>query len=49
MIKEFLREIISWLGYLQRGSVLLQIALFVAVVLVEKRYIHRHFAQLAPD
>ena len=36
MIREFLREIISWLGYLQRGSVLLQIALFVAVVLVEK-------------
>ena len=49
MIREFLREIISWLGYLQRGSVLLQIALFVAVILLEKRYIHRRYAQLAPE
>ena len=49
MIREFLREIISWLGYLQRGSVLLQVALFVAVILLEKRYIRGRYSQLAPE
>ena len=41
MIKEFLREIISWLGYLQRGSVLLQISLFVVAIALERRFQNR--------
>ena len=48
MIKEFLREIISWLGYLQRGSVLIQIILFVAVVLIDKRYKRPRQSQFPP-
>lgn len=38
MIKEFLRELISWLGYLQRGSILIQIILFVGVVMLDRRF-----------
>ena len=41
MIKEFLREIVSWLGYLQRGSVLIQITFIVVAFLIDKRYIQR--------
>jgi len=37
MINDLLREFVSWLGYLQRGSVLLQIITFLATLVLEKR------------
>jgi len=37
MLQDLNREMVTWLGYLQRGSVLLQLAIVVATVLVEKR------------
>ena len=33
MITDLLRELTSWLGYLQRGSVLIQVITFVVIVL----------------
>jgi potassium efflux system protein len=38
MINDFFRESISWLGYLQRGSVLIQIALFILSLWFEPRF-----------
>ena len=37
MITEISSEATTWLGYLQRGSVLLQVGLFVAAIAGEKR------------
>ena len=37
MLQDLNREVVTWLGYLQRGSVLLQLAIVVSTVLVEKR------------
>ena len=37
MLQDLNREVINWLGYLQRGSVLLQLAIVVTTVLLEKR------------
>ena len=37
MIKSFLFESISWLGYLQRGEVILQIILMTSFVVLEKQ------------
>ena len=37
MLQDLNREVVTWLGYLQRGSVLLQLAIMVSTVLVEKR------------
>lgn len=48
MIKEFLREIVSWLGYLQRGSVLIQIFFIVIAFLIDKRYKKRYQSRLPP-
>ena len=41
MISDLFRELISWLGYLQRGSVLLQIAGFAVALLFEARFQNR--------
>ena len=38
MINDIFREFISWLGYLQRGSVLIQIALFILALSCEQRF-----------
>ena len=35
MLQDLNREVVTWLGYLQRGSVLLQLAIVVSTVLVE--------------
>ena len=37
MLQDLNREMVTWLGYLQRGSVLLQLAIVVSTVLLEKR------------
>jgi len=37
MLQDLNREVVTWLGYLQRGSVLLQLAIVVSTVRVEKR------------
>ena len=37
MINEITSEATTWLGYLQRGSVLLQVGLFVAAISSESR------------
>ncbi|MGB1022839.1 MAG: mechanosensitive ion channel protein, partial [Synechococcus sp.] len=37
MITELTAEATTWLGYLQRGSVLIQVGLFVAAISVESR------------
>ena len=37
MLQDLNREVVTWLGYLQRGSVLLQLMIVVSTVLVEKR------------
>ena len=36
-MKELLLEIFGWLGYLERPSVLLQLGLVIAVVLLTRR------------
>ena len=37
MLQDLNREVVTWLGYLQRGSVLLQLAIVVTTVVLEKR------------
>ena len=37
MLLDLNREVVTWLGYLQRGSVLLQLTIVVSAVLFEKR------------
>ena len=37
MIDALNHELITWLGYLQRGSVLLQLAILLITVMLEKR------------
>ena len=37
MLQDLNREVVTWLGYLQRGSVLLQLAIVVSTLLVDKR------------
>ena len=37
MITEITPEATTWLGYLQRGSVLIQVGLFVAAISSESR------------
>ena len=34
MLQDLNREVVTWLGYLQRGSVLLQLVIVVSTVLV---------------
>ena len=56
MLQDLNREVVTWLGYLQRGSVLLQLTIVVSTVLVDKRSrwtlrlnseLFRSFAELA--
>ena len=55
MLQALSMEATTWLGYLQRGSVLIQIAMFVAVVTTERRVLRlvpsripENLAQLPP-
>ena len=56
MLQDLNREVVTWLGYLQRGSVLLQLTIVMSTVLVDKRSrwtlrlnseLFRSFAELA--
>ena len=41
MIQDFIREFFGWLGYLQRGSILIQIIAFVGSIFMEPALIRR--------
>ena len=41
MINDFIRELFSWLGYLQRSSILLQIFTFFGALLIEPILLRR--------
>ena len=49
MINDFFRESISWLGYLQRGSVLIQITLFILALWFEPRFQRQIKAPIQKD
>ncbi len=48
MITEITSETTTWLGYLQRGSVLLQVGLFVAAITSESRVKRKLRSPLSP-
>ena len=41
MIQDFIREFFGWLGYLQRGSIVIQIIAFIGAILIEPALIRR--------
>ena len=41
MIQDFIREFFGWLGYLQRGSVIIQIIAFLAAIILEQKFIRK--------
>ena len=47
-MKDLLLEIFGWLGYLERPSVLLQLGLVIAVVLLTRRAQRRRWLQPLP-